>query len=193
MDKVKCPCLSRSQCCWCYYWLRMLLARLFLSLWEPGITRLTCFLCPLWKDPDGSACWLLTRPQGHLLMCGTEQLDFVTPPFQSQIAIARTAESTLQVRTLPSLSGFWHLGHLHQYKMRKLREVSTDGPHKHKPRTCGDATIIQNCSTAKDHSSFVTLERHSNEVTVQKASFDTNRCENGPFFLMVKAFKWRNL
>lgn len=31
------------------------------------------------------------------------------------------------------------------------------------------------------------------EVTLQKASFDKSRCENGPVFLMGKAFKWQNL
>jgi len=125
--------------------------------------RLTCFLPPLWKDPDGSAWWPLTCLQGCLLLHGAKQLYFVTPPFQAQIAIARTAQPTLEIKTLPSLSGlsgFRHSGWLHQQKMRKLREVSTYCPQSC-TRTRGDTTILQIHNTAKDCSLRTTLERHS--------------------------------
>lgn len=188
----------RSQCYCCYYWPWVLLTCLFLSLQGSRITWPTCFLSPLWEDPDGSAWWPLTCPEGCLLVCGTKQLYVVTPPFQPQIAIARTAQSTPEIGTLSSpssLSAFQRLGQLHQQKIRKLRDVSTYCPHssKHKPRTCEDATIIQTRSTAKDCSLFATLERCSNEVMLQKASFGTSRCEKWSLFLMGKAFKWRNL
>ena len=52
---------------------------------------------------------------------------------------------------------------------------------------------IQIHSTAKDGSVCATLERRRNKVMLQKASFDTSGCEDGPLFLMGKAFKWRNL
>lgn len=71
----------RSQCCCCSYWPWVLLICLLLSLWGSRITWLTGFLSPLWKDPDGSAWWLPTCPEGCLLALVTKQLYFVTPPF----------------------------------------------------------------------------------------------------------------
>lgn len=46
-------------------------------------TRLTCFISPLWKDPDGSAWWSITCPEGSLLLCGTRQLYFCHPSFSA--------------------------------------------------------------------------------------------------------------
>lgn len=71
----------RSQCCCCSYWPWVLLICLLLSLRGSRITWLTGFLSPLWKDPDGSAWWLPTCPEGCLLALVTKQLYFVTPPF----------------------------------------------------------------------------------------------------------------
>lgn len=151
----------RSQCC-CYYWPWVLLTHLFLSLQGSRITHdWLVFLLLSERDPDGSTWWSLTCPEGSLLVPGTRQLYFVTPPFQPQIAIASAAQSTPEIRTLPSLSGLpgsQHLGQLHQQKTQKLREVYTYCPQsgKHKWGTCGDATITRIHSTAKDCSPFAT-------------------------------------
>lgn len=107
----------RSQCCCCSYWPWVLLTCLLLSLQGSRITWLTGFPSPLWKDPDGSAWWLLTCPKGCLLVCVTKQLYFVTPPFQPEKAIPRTAQSSPERRALPSPPGSWRLGQRHQQKM----------------------------------------------------------------------------
>lgn len=100
---------SRDQCCCCCCnWLGVLLTHLFLSLRGPRNTWLTCLLSPLWEDPDGSAWWPLTCPEGCLLVPGTKQLYFVTPPFQPQTATARSAQSMQCPAWLPWMaSGVW--------------------------------------------------------------------------------------
>lgn len=59
-------------------------------------------------------------PKDCLLAHVTKQLYCVTPPFQPEKAIPRTAQSSLERRTLlslPGLPGSWCLGQWHQQKM----------------------------------------------------------------------------
>lgn len=64
---------------------------------------------------------------------------------------------------------------------------------KFQPRISGDATIIQTHSITRDHFLTAALERCSKEVTLQNDSSGYKQVGSGPFFLMGKGCKWRNL